>query len=169
MLILITKAEELIQISGINLKELAGQLDCLMEEWSYFANKVTYEIISIEDRYLGYAGEPEEIPDTLADWERNEVERASSLIDRWDDLIPLSSRYDINEYSLMENFIGTIDDVHTRNCLCVAIEGRGAFRRFKDTARTLGVIDAWYHFKGEALLVFAKDWCKGKGLPYNID
>jgi hypothetical protein len=137
-----------------------------MEAWSYFINKVTYEIISIEDRYLGYAGEPEEIPDTLADWERNEIERALSFVDRWDDLIALPSKHDINEYGLMENFIGTIDDAHVRDCLCVAIEGRGAFRRFKDTARTLGVIDAWYHFKGEALLVFAKDWCKGKGLPY---
>ena len=58
MRILITKAEELIQMNGINLKELVGQFDCLMEEWSYFINKATYEIISIEDRYLGYTGEP---------------------------------------------------------------------------------------------------------------
>jgi len=156
-------------VNKINLKELAEQMDCLMEEWSYFVNKATCELISIQDSYLGYAEEPEEIPELLADWERDEVQQASALLEKWDELIPLPSKYDLNEYGMMEDFIETVQDAHIRDCLSIAIEGRGAFRRFKDTAARFGVIDKWYDFKNGALLTFVKKWCGENDLSYSVD
>ena len=35
----------------VNLKELAEQMDFMMDEWSCFVNRGTVEVISVEDRY----------------------------------------------------------------------------------------------------------------------
>jgi len=153
-------------MNKVNLKELAEQMDFLMEEWSYFVNRVTCEIISIQDSYLGYAEEPEEIPAVLPDCERDEIAQASALLEKWNDLIPLPGKHELNEYGMMEDFIDAVQDAHLRDCLSVAIEGRGAFRRFKDTAARFGALDAWYEYKAQAVLAFAQKWCKENDLPY---
>ena len=97
----------------------------------------------------------------------NEVEQATAILENWDNMISFPRKYDLNEYRIMEDFIETVSDAHIRDCLSIAIEGKGAFRRFKDTAARLGVIDAWYEFKDQALLTFAKRWCEDNGLQYS--
>jgi len=156
-------------MNRVNLKELAGQLDCMMEEWRYFVDKSTCAIITIHDTYLGYAGEPEEIPTVLAEWERYEIEKALELLEKWNELIPLPGKYDVNEYGMMEDFIESVQDDNIRDCLYVAIEGRGAFRRFKDIVGRFGTLDKWYDFKNDALLSFAEKWCTENDLPYSLD
>jgi len=153
----------------INLKELAEQMDFMMDEWSYFVNRKTGEIVSVEDRHLGFAEDPGEIPERIAEWERDAIEQAASLLDSWDDLIHFPSKYDLNEYAMMEDFIRCVKDPHIRDCLGIAIEGRGAFRRFKDTADRFNVIDEWYEFKNQAFLAYAREWCDGNGLLYSIE
>ena len=61
----------------VNLKELAEQMDAMMNEWSYFVNKDTGEIITISNEYLAYAEEPEDTPAHLLDWEREEIRQAA--------------------------------------------------------------------------------------------
>ena len=153
----------------VDLKELAEQMDCMMDEWSYYVNKKTGEILSIADRHISFAENPENIPEKIAGWERNEIEQAAAILDGWADLIRFPSKYDMNEYRMMEGFIRTVRDLHTRDCLEVAIEGRGAFKRFKDTAHRFGVIDDWYEYKNRALLAYAKEWCEWNGLQYNYE
>lgn len=152
----------------VDLKELAEQMDSMMDEWSYFVNKNTGEIISVADRHLGFAEEPEEVPERIAEWEHDEIEQAAALLEKWDELIRFPSKYELREYDMMEAFIETVQDVHIRDCLSVAIEGRGAFRRFKDTAARFGVIDKWYDFKAETLLAFAKEWCVDNNLSFKM-
>ena len=156
-------------MSSVNLKELAEQMDFMMDEWSYFVNKKTGEIISIEDRHLRSAEDLEEIPEGIAEWERDAIEQASMLLENWRDLIRFPRKYDLNEYAMMEEFVAAVKDAHIRECLDIAIQGRGAFRRFKDTADHFGVIDEWYEYKYQALLSFAKDWCEENGLRYSLE
>ena len=153
-------------MAKVNLKELAEQIDFQMDEWSHFVDKRTGEVVSVMDEHLGYAEEPEEAPGRLADWEKDEIRRAAELLDRWDDLLPLPDKRRLDEYGMMEDFIRTVPDVHIRDCLSVAIEGKGAFRRFKDTAIRFGVVDEWYRFKERALLSFARAWCEENELSY---
>ena len=50
-------------------------------------------------------------------------------------------------YHDMVQFIGTVDDPDRANRLGHAIEGRGAFRRFRDVlARWPGELDRWYGY-----------------------
>lgn len=46
--------------------------------------------------------------------------------------IILPTQYEINEYKMMEDFIETIDNSEISNNLQRLIQGKGAFRRFKD-------------------------------------
>jgi hypothetical protein len=55
-------------------------------------------------------------------------------------------------YRDMERFIGTVEDARLRERLWSAIQGRGAFRRFKDLlARHPQVEEAWFEFKDARL------------------
>ena len=47
-----------------------------------------------------------------------------------------------------------------------AIKGRGAFRRFKDTAIDVGAIDDWYEFRDNCYKSRAEDWCRDHDLEW---
>jgi aminoglycoside 6'-N-acetyltransferase I len=51
--------------------------------------------------------------------------------------------------------------------LAVALQGRGAFRRFKDTLQRVGLIEDWYAFKHNAFVKLARDWCEENELLYD--
>ncbi len=54
--------------------------------------------------------------------------------EKWlEDTIMLPTRYEIDEYSMMEQFIETINDSYIQNKLLSEIQGKKAFRNFKDT------------------------------------
>jgi len=150
-------------MNKVNLKELAEQMDFMIDEYSYFVNKATGKIVYIENRFLGYA-EDGEAPDNLSDWELDELQMANHLLDEWDNLIRFPNKHDLNGYGLMEDFIETLQDNHIIKALSIAISGKGAFRRFKDTAHNFGVIEQWYEFKDQSVMKFAREWCKDNGL-----
>lgn len=75
--------------------------------------------------------------------------------------IALPDRFEINEYHMMETFAYDRDER-----LVDAIKGRGAFRRFKDTAAEIGLIDDWYEFRDNCYKSRAEDWCAGHGLEW---
>ena len=47
--------------------------------------------------------------------------------------ISAPSQYEIDEYDIMARFASTVTDPRSNELLSVALEGKGAFRRFKDT------------------------------------
>ena len=80
--------------------------------------------------------------------------------------IMLPSKYEIHEYSMMEDFIETIDDVKLYNQLCIAITGPGSFRRFKDTCINFEIIEDWYKFRDKKYREIAINWCKENNIDY---
>lgn len=67
---------------------------------------------------------------------------------------------------MMEEFIETIADVQTYNQLSIAINGRGAFRRFKDTCFNYGIIDDWYIFRDSKYKEIATYWCNKNNIEF---
>ena len=76
------------------------------------------------------------------------------------------SQRDIGEYSIMEAFAETVTDPRASELLDIALEGRGAFRRFKDTLYRVDMVDEWYAFKRKAFVKIAKEWCEENGIEY---
>jgi hypothetical protein len=69
---------------------------------------------------------------------------------------PVSSR---EQYRWMERFIPMVDDTELRNKLNQAIDGKGAFRRFKDVLMTYSADrERWFQFRSERLRTFMEAW-----------
>lgn len=47
-----------------------------------------------------------------------------------------------------------------------AIQGRGAFRRFRDMIIKMGIEQVWYDFKADTYKRKAARWCEEKGIEY---
>lgn len=81
--------------------------------------------------------------------------------DRWLTVWREGSR---NAYRDMEYFIGALADEDRADRLSIAIEGRGAFRRFKDVLeRWPDELDRWYVFSGDRQRGRARDWLAAAG------
>ena len=76
------------------------------------------------------------------------------------------TKYEIHEYSIMEQYIDWLPTGRAKQELAAAIRGRGAFRRFKGTLRYHGLEQQWYDFKAEAFRGLAVRWCGDQGLEY---
>lgn len=57
-----------------------------------------------------------------------------------DSSIPFPTSYEINNYNIMVDFIHTLSDAQVQTQLLIAIQGKGAFRRFKDSCVNYGLI-----------------------------
>lgn len=78
----------------------------------------------------------------------------------------LPTQYEINEYQIMVDFIEIIDDDKLKEELQRLIQGKGAFRRFKDYCFEANIIQDWYDYKEQKYKEIAINWCKANGLQY---
>ncbi|MEW6625142.1 hypothetical protein P378_12105 [Desulforamulus profundi] len=150
------------------LNDIVEKLDCLMDGWKLYYSKKTGKITEIQAEYLGVAEELDEEDDfsEYKEWEREAIEEAIDIIENWDDYIELPDKYEIHEYSIMEQFCYSIEDERLSNKLCNAISGRGAFRRFKDAIIRYNLEDSWYAYKYKVLCKVARDWCEHNEIPF---
>jgi Uncharacterised protein family (UPF0158) len=75
---------------------------------------------------------------------------------------PLGSKV---EYRWMAEFTGTVRDARLRDRLEVALDGRGAFRRFKNVLLDFpGERERWFAFRDERLHAAARDWLGELGI-----
>ena len=133
----------------INLKAIVEALHMVNDETSAFYNTETGAIAHYSEYDSHDDTDPEEYED--------------------EKYIALPTQRDIGEYDMMERFTDTVQDEHKRELLEVALEGRGAFRRFKDTLIRVDLQTEWYAFKDEAYVEVAREWCERNGLKYEDD
>jgi len=78
--------------------------------------------------------------------------------------IELPSKWDFHEYRRMEEFIQSLPTGDAQDRLWRAISRKGAFRRFKDEAHRLDLMEAWYAFRRAALHQMLRDWAVRHGV-----
>ena len=88
------------------------------------------------------------------------------LDELFENSIMLPTRYDINEYKMMEDFVETIEDSRLQNQLYISLNGSGAFRRFKETCINFDIINDWYKFRDEKYKEIAINWCKENNIKF---
>jgi len=75
---------------------------------------------------------------------------------------PVSSR---EQYRWMERYIPMVEDPELVTKLTQAIDGKGAFRRFKDVLMTYGPErERWFSFRSERLRIFMEAWLSAHAL-----
>jgi hypothetical protein len=88
---------------------------------------------------------------------RHQIRRANG---RYVHLDPASSR---EQYRWMERFVASVADPALRERLILAIDGKGAFRRFKDVLLSYPVErDRWFLYRGNLLHIYINNWLRTK-------
>jgi hypothetical protein len=96
---------------------------------------------------------------SIADGEPDAVARRSKVSgspDRYQRVDPASSR---EQYRWMERFVGSVSDPPLRERLLIAIDGKGAFRRFKDVLLAFPAErERWFAYRSELLHFHIQTW-----------
>lgn len=149
----------------VKLEDIIEAMELVNDDSDYYYNKMTGEITYVDDetRRLAEDYSVEDLK-SLPDWQRDDVRAAIDVEENWDNYIDLPSKFDINEYDIMVEFCYFLDNDKISNKLLNALNGKRAFRRFKDTAFRLNVEEKWDEFRDEALKKIALDWCSDNEL-----
>jgi hypothetical protein len=82
--------------------------------------------------------------------------KVSTSPDRYQRVDPASSR---EQYRWMERFVGSVSDPPLRERLLIAIDGKGAFRRFKDVLLAFPAErERWFAYRSELLHFHIQTW-----------
>lgn len=125
------------------------------------------DAIEMTDQYSEYfldkeTGKVEWVSDMAMTQEEQE-----EVYDRLDErgFYRLPTSFDIHDYDIMEEFVYTLSG-SARDKLASAIQGKDAFRRFKDTVIRLGIDQEWYDFQSAEYKRKAARWCEDNGIEY---
>jgi len=121
----------------------------------------TGQIVSIPDELMRAVEEDdEEALEDLPEWKKELIETARSVCSdesgRYEE-IPKNPSYEA--YDLMVEFAETVKDIHLKGKLNIALDGKGAFRRFKNILSDYPEEqERWFAFKEERMRHEAIDW-----------
>jgi hypothetical protein len=133
----------------VDLEELRFAMENASYEKRYFLDTETGDVILASEMF----GD-EETQRQLAEIDEAEPGRYLQV-----------QRADSREgYDDMQDFIDTVSDEHLQELLNVAIQGRGAFRRFKDVlAGHPAERQRWFDFQVARLDARAREWLAEEG------
>lgn len=148
----------------ISLQSIVEAFELVDDEIDCYLNPATGEIRSVGHDEVRTFEEGAPVPDNLPAWQVEALKNVREVLDSTD-WLSLPAKLDIHEWEIMDRFASTLAPA-PRAELRGAVRGRGAFRLFKTSIRRLGVEDAWYRFKEEALADIARAWLEKHHLPY---
>jgi Uncharacterised protein family (UPF0158) len=133
----------------VDLEELRVAMADASYEHRYFLDTETGDVIVVSEMF-----DDEETQRQLTEIDEAEPGRYLQV-----------RRADSREgYDDMQDFIDMVSVVHLKELLKVAIQGRGAFRRFKDVlAHHPGEQQRWFDFQAARLAARAVEWLAEEG------
>jgi nicotinamidase-related amidase len=149
--------------------KIEGIVDAREEAFGEFEqhlNLDTGEIAAVSRDHLGVAEdlESENDLDGRPAWEQDAIRDALNVVLPFDHYERLPNQYELDTYSMMEEFADTFPIDAISEALSRALDGRGAFRRFKDCVLEYGIEEQWYAWRSKALLNVAESWCAENGI-----
>jgi hypothetical protein len=168
----------------VSLRDLVDELQTLSHESHVYLKKSTGKAISIRDDDFEMVRNMEEFDeieeenddseiindlDGYSDLEAEFFQDVKNVLSLDDDYLKLPSKFDIDEYEIMERFCLSVSDEKISGVLLGKIRGSGAFRRFKDTIYRYGIEEDWFRFRDEAYKEIAISWLESHGFAYIDD
>jgi hypothetical protein len=148
----------------INLMELEAAFESGLGEAQYYLDLETGEILLITDEIRWYL---EDSPEReLPDWQQEMLQQARQIEEGYGiryHQVPEQDSYE--SYRDMERFIPTVRDQHLQDRLWRAIQGRGAFRYFKDVLYDYpDERERWFAFSDRRVYERMMAWLESKGI-----
>ncbi len=137
----------------VNLSVVLDAIEMADDNYTYFLDLETGESIFLADELItgldkeGLEDEIDENPDCY---------------------LRLPTKFEIHEYHIMEEFIWTLTGEKAAR-LERSIQGRGAFRKFKDMVYSMGIEEQWYAFQEKYYIKLAIKWCHSHDLEINLE
>lgn len=152
----------------VKLDSIIEGLEFQSDESHSFLNKKTGEVALIRDEELR-AAEDGGPTDDSADWELEQIEIAREIVRETSDYVELPSKFDIHEYSIMEDFCFSLGDSENRDILLGLMKGSGAFGRFKHAICHYSIEDQWYGYRDNAMKEIAIEWRQENGVEFDTE
>jgi hypothetical protein len=126
----------------IDMMSLELVFDSNLEEASEFLDLRTGEIVIVES-----------LTEEADDYQANE------------NYLPIPHQDIRDSYGDMQQFVETVSDPRLEELLSIAIQGKGAFRRFKDSiAQHPEAQERWFSFKEQRLQERIKEWLESNDI-----
>jgi hypothetical protein len=135
-----------------------------LESFSYL-NLKTGEVTLIADDEIRAAERDDDISEQ-AEWYKEAIARAKELLENRDQYIELPTKYDLNEYRIIENFVYSIPSEEQKEEMLNLIRGKGAFSRFKQGIERFLLKEKWYKYRDSEIRKFAEEWCQENNIQY---
>jgi hypothetical protein len=149
----------------VKLKYIIEEIEIQFEESRSLLNITTGEIVLVSSDDLR-AAEDEKPFDHLSEWEQENRINAMDVVENFENYIELPTKYEVNEYEIIEDFCLTVSNQRKQEPLLRAIRGKGAFRRFKDKIIDLEMEDEWYSYREERFKQIAIEWCQDNEINF---
>ncbi len=145
------------------LKDLVEALEMQSLEIASYVNTQTGAVVTLTDEEMTFADD--EFLEDRPEWMVEARALAKDVLHSGD-YLALPDQWELHEYRIISDFCWAQTDDAVRESLLGAIKGKGAFRRFKDRAFDLGVIDQWFEYRDARFEAFMVEWCKENGVEY---
>ncbi len=149
---------------SVKLNDLVDAMETFGHEKHHYLNLQTGEVHSITEEEF-HAAEGETPLEKYPEWQRPKIAVAGEIL-RTKHYLSLPERFEINEYRMMEDFCLSLADQQLRDAMTYAIQGQGAFRRFKDRLHHYGIAEKWYEYREERYFEIAAQWCEANEIAY---
>jgi len=147
----------------VKLSSIIEGIEFQGDESQSYLNKITGEVLLISDEEMHMAENKEDVSGH-AEWLKEAINTATTFLENEEKYLALPTKYDFNEYHIMENFILSLPIEEQKNEMYSLIKGKGAFSRFHGGLERFLIKDKWYEYRDNELNNFAIDWCKDNAI-----
>lgn len=151
-------------MKSVSLRDIVEALDLQSDELHSCLDPNTGEIITFNDEEIRIVqrGNWESAPA----WMQEQLPKIKRALED-DRILELPDRAHIDEWRMMQDFALDEEQCRCRSELESAVHGEGAFRRFRDTIRRLGVEDKWLRYREVEYERVAREWLEENKIPYH--
>jgi len=131
--------------------------DCM----EYYLDKETGQVIVLSEEISRYAeGDEDSIREDLPDWQKGEIQIAENIRNNSRDrYINIPEKPTYESYNIMVDFAEKVEDELLREKLSIALDGKGAFRRFKSVLSNYPDYEReWFEFKEGRIKEEIMEW-----------
>lgn len=147
----------------VSLDQVVEAMDLPNPDWRSHLNRSTGKIITVTDEDER-ALERENGGD-LPDWQQERLPEVREAVES-DQYVELPGRFEIHEWSIMEQYCHQLGEADQREELLSAIHGKGAFRLFRRTIERLGLREGWDEYRDSAVRRLAEEWLEANEIAY---
>ena len=151
----------------VDLNELVSEMEMGENmELAGYLDTETGEIISMPDEVMRAVEDSDEAAEALPDWEEDLAEIAEKILsDEKNRFLLIPKRESREGYEIMVAFAESVRGKGLREKLSIALNGRGAFRRFRSVLNDYpDELEKWYKFKDDWMREEAVKWLLLNGI-----